>query len=86
MNAIINAARAGVSLLNGDMYLYGLDEKGKEIESLPCFICKKMIINAGLNRFIGITSDKKIQIFNIKEWVSDWQQRDILDDSHQYGT
>ena len=45
MNAIINSARAGVSLLGGDMYIYSRDREGKEMDSFPCFICKKMIIN-----------------------------------------
>ncbi len=52
-NAIINAARAGVSLLGGDMYIFGEDrESGETVFAFPCFICKKMIINAGLNRIV----------------------------------
>jgi len=86
MNAIINAARAGVTLLNGDMYCYGLNPKdGKEINSFPCFLCKKMIINAGLKRVICSTKDKEIKIFLVEDWVKDWQERDILDDEYQYG-
>jgi dCMP deaminase len=54
-NAIINAARTGTSIVNGEMYIssekmkgaYGSgDEKDKVYG--PCIICKKMIINAGL--------------------------------------
>ncbi len=86
-NAIINAARAGVSLLNGDMYIYASDPKdGKKIDSFPCFICKKMIINAGLNRVICSTKEGGMEIFKIKDWVRDWEERDILDDQRQYGT
>jgi len=85
-NCIINAARAGVGVLDGDMYIHMLSAKdGKEVDSFPCFICKKMIINAGLNRVICSTEDKKMDIFYIKDWVKDWQERDILDDQHQYG-
>lgn len=85
-NAIINAARAGVSLLGGDMYIYGerLPE-GEQFDCFPCFICKKMLINAGLNRVISSTKEGKMKIFKIADWVSDWQKRDILDDQHQYG-
>lgn len=84
-NAILNSARAGVSLLGGDLYIYCRDREGKEIDSLPCFICKKMIINAGLNRVICSTKDGGYKIFNVSDWIKDWQERDILDDKYQYG-
>ncbi len=85
-NAIINAARAGVSLLGGDMYIYGsIYGKEEPINAYPCFICKKMIINASLNRIICSTEDGKIKIFKVKDWVKDWKEGDILDDKSQYG-
>jgi dCMP deaminase len=85
-NAIINAARAGVSLLGGDMYIYGSSyEKDKPIDAFPCFICKKMIINAGLNRIVCSTADGKMKVLLVSDWVKDWQKADILDDTHQYG-
>jgi dCMP deaminase len=85
MNAIINAARAGVSLLDGDMYIYcgGRDDKG--VDSFPCFICKKMIINAGLKRVICSTKDGEYKIFQVSQWIDDWQRGDIMDDENQYG-
>jgi dCMP deaminase len=85
-NAIINAARAGVSLLGGDIYIYGsVSGKDEPIDAIPCYICKKMIINAGLNRVICSSKDGKMKIFRVAEWIKDWQQGDILDDSQQYG-
>ena len=84
-NAIINAARSGANVLGGDLYLYGESIKGNAFQALPCFICKKMIINAGLTRFIGSTRDGNYKIFNIQDWVKDWQEKDIIDDKHQYG-
>ncbi len=85
-NAIINAARAGVSLFGGDMYIYGEDYKSKKtINAFPCFICKKMIINCGLKRVICSTVDGGVKIFKIEDWIKDWIKGDILDDSHQYG-
>jgi len=85
-NAIINAARAGVSLLGGDMYVYG-SAPGDEtpIDAFPCFICKKMIINCGLVRVVCSTADGKTRVFRIEDWIRDWQERDIIDDEHQYG-
>jgi dCMP deaminase len=85
-NAIINAARAGVSLLGGDIYIHGrVYNSQNNIDAIPCFICKKMIINSGLNRAICSTSDGKYKIFQIRDWIKDWQESDIIDDKHQYG-
>jgi len=55
-NAIINAARMGVSIVGGEMYLSSerikgqYNEKSGETRKMygPCMICTKMIINAGL--------------------------------------
>jgi dCMP deaminase len=85
-NAIINAARAGVSLLGGDMYIYGkIHGEETPIDAFPCFICKKMIINSGIDRVICSTADGKMKIFHITEWIKDWQKGDIIDDECQYG-
>ncbi|MGC9049033.1 MAG: deoxycytidylate deaminase [Patescibacteria group bacterium] len=84
-NCIINAARSGASILGGDMYIWLTDREGKPIDSFPCFICKKMIINSGLNRVISATKDGKYKIFYVKDWVKNWQEKDILDDKYQYG-
>ena len=56
-NAIINAARTGVSIVGGKMYIssekldgaYANGSKRKKIYG-PCIICKKEIINAGLKK------------------------------------
>jgi dCMP deaminase len=85
-NAIINAARAGVSLFGGDMYIYGSKpEEGAPINAAPCFICKKMLINAGLERVICSKEDGGMRVFLVDDWVKDWQKSDIIDDKHQYG-
>lgn len=83
-NAIINAARAGVSILGGDMYMYAEETSGKKMDSYPCFFCKRMIINSGLDRLISSTQ-RGFKIFKIKNWISEWQKGDIVDDHHQYG-
>ena len=85
-NAIINAARAGVSLLGGDMYIHGRSyEQDEPIDAFPCFICKKMIINAGLDRIICCTAEGKMKVFSVSDWAKEWQEGDILDDAHHYG-
>ncbi len=85
-NAIINAARAGVSLLGGDMYIYGSEPETQAVVSaLPCFICKKMIINSSLRRVVCSRAGGGFDIFSVEEWIRDWQVGDIVDDRHQYG-
>lgn len=85
-NAIINAARAGVSLFGGDIYIYGtIYGKGEPINAYPCFICKKMITNAGLRRVVCSTITGKKKVFLVSRWAKEWTEGDILDDKHQYG-
>lgn len=89
-NAIINAARAGVSLLGGDMYIYGKtrNEDGSDgavVDAFPCFICKKMLINCGLKRVICSLKDGGSKIFDVNDWMEEWRKQDIIDDKFQYG-
>jgi len=87
-NAIINAARAGVSLLGGNMYLYGVkivDEKKYQTFAYPCFfICKKMIINAGIKKFIGHNEQGEIIVHDVEQWALDWAESDMIDDKQKY--
>lgn len=53
MNCIINAARNGVSILDGDMYVYFERLDGQKIKcGNPCLICSRMIKNAGIKKVI----------------------------------
>ena len=89
-NAIINSARSGVSLMGAKMYLYSakLDNDGNEIaiNAYPCFICKKMIVNSGISELVSRQEDASIKIFNVEDWIKDWQEKDLIDDMEQYGT
>jgi len=68
-NAIINAARAGVSVLGGTLYLYGENVKdGSIAEARPCKMCKRMIINAGIKQVVVKTPEGK-KSYSIEEWV-----------------
>lgn len=85
-NAIINAARAGVSLLGADMYMHSINPKtGLKNDALPCFFCKRMIINAGIKRVVSAAKEGGVKIFSVEEWAKDWRERDIVDDKQQYG-
>ncbi len=89
-NSIINAARAWVSLFWWKMYIYSLrinqNNEYEKINSLPCFICKKMIVNAWITEFISAQKDWTIKIFYIKDWIEEWQEKDLIDDADKYWT
>lgn len=87
-NAIINASRSGISLLGAKMYLYSVkldEEKEVPIDAYPCFICKKMIVNAGIAELVSRQSDGSLKVFKIEDWTRDWQEKDLIDDMEQYG-
>jgi dCMP deaminase len=86
-NAIINAARNSTSILGADMYLYAakrIQDTVNLVDALPCFICKKMIINAGIKRFIGNDKNNKIKVYDVNHWIEDWKTKDLLDDQLKY--
>jgi len=87
MNAIINAARAGVSLLGGDLYLFGkriYNGENKLLNMIPCFICKKLIINAGIKKVIANTETGGLRTFVVDDWVNEWQEKDMFEEVDSY--
>ena len=52
-NAIINAARSGTSVIDGDMYLYFERLDGQKTKhGGPCLMCSRIIRNAGIKKFV----------------------------------
>lgn len=88
MNAVINAARAGVSLYGGDIYLYFGKRNGADIipvKSYPCLLCKKMIINSGIKNFIGNDENGRVLSYKVEDWIKNWQEiEDITKDPEKY--
>lgn len=88
-NAIINAARSGAGLLNGDLYLFGKkvwDGADQLIKAYPCFICKKMILNSGIKRVIGNGDDGSVLEYNVEDWTKEWAENDMIEDTEKYAT
>lgn len=86
-NAIINAAREGVDIFGADMYLHMRkihEGSDSTINAYPCFICKKMIINAGIKNFYAICEDGRIKRYSVEDWVKDWSEKDMVDDKIKY--
>ncbi len=53
LNAIINAARNGVPVIDGDMYIYFQRMDGQKImHGSPCKMCLRAIKNAGIKNYI----------------------------------
>jgi len=71
MNAII---QAGKNARGATLYLTGIDaETGKVVYYLPCFLCSKMIVNAGIKSVVIRQKDSE------QEWVQ-LQPRDIYEE------
>ena len=69
-NSIINAARNGGSVLNGTLYLCGVNPKtGEIIDAVPCDRCKRAIINAGIKKVVTLGSNGEVRYFDVEEWI-----------------
>ncbi len=68
-NAIINAARAGVSVLNGTLYLIVENIDGSLMEEAnSCLMCQRWIINAGLKNVI-VRQPQGIVEISVLDWM-----------------
>ena len=79
-NAIISAARR--DMVGGTLYLAGKDAATGEIlsDATSCAMCRRMIINAGLERVIIRTSPTEYAIVHVQDWIRD---DDSLPEYHQ---
>ena len=79
-NAIISAARR--DMVGGTLYLAGKDAATGEIlsDATSCAMCRRMIINAGLERVIIRTSPTEYAVVEVQDWICD---DDSLPEYHQ---
>lgn len=68
-NAIIHASRD--DMIGSTMFLVGKDAKtGAYVENASaCSLCKRMIINAGIDRIIIRNSKNKYTEINVSDWI-----------------
>jgi len=68
-NAIINASRE--QMIGATMYLCGVDAKTGEYvaNSTSCQLCKRMIINAGIERIIIRDDPENFRVIPVSDWV-----------------
>lgn len=68
-NAIISANRR--DMLGATLYLVGINKRnGKYIvDNYPCTLCKRMIINAGIEKVVMRDDKHNYRIEYIEEWI-----------------
>ena len=70
-NAIVNAARSGSNIQGGTMYVHGEDLKGNVVGATPCTFCRRLMINAGIEKVVYRKPDGSMGEYEIKEWIRD---------------
>jgi len=70
-NAVVNAARNGSNVLGGILYIAGIDREGKLVEATPCLRCRRILINAGIERVVIKKEDGGIRYIKVQDWVSE---------------
>lgn len=68
-NAIISASRR--DMIGSTLYLVGRDAKtGEYVENTaPCSMCKRLIINAGIERVIARATKTTFTTVDVSEWI-----------------
>ena len=69
-NAIISASRE--EMIGSTMYLVGYRSEGNndyEEGAAPCLMCRKLIINAGIEKVIVRVNKKEYKIFDVQNWI-----------------
>lgn len=69
MNACIHASRRDMT--GATMYLCGIVAATGEIyrDTIPCELCKRVIINAGIDKVVIRRDDQNYDVYYSKDWV-----------------
>ncbi len=68
-NAIIHAAR--LDMIGATLYLVGMDARDGQIvaDAEPCRMCKRMIINAGIEDVVVQAGVGNVRRVRVEEWM-----------------
>ncbi|NLB29505.1 MAG: cytidine deaminase [Clostridiales bacterium] len=68
-NAIISAARS--EMIGATLYLAGKNAKTGELltDTLPCSMCKRLIINSGITKVICRTGKNEFTATPVRDWI-----------------
>ena len=70
-NAIISASRR--DMVGGTIYLVGRDARTGELlgDATSCMMCRRMVINAGLDKVVMRRSKTEFEVVDVQEWVNE---------------
>jgi dCMP deaminase len=79
-NAIISASRR--DMIGATIYLVGRDALTNELlpNAMSCSMCKRQIINAGIERVVIRTSPTEYSVIPVSDWVENDDSIFSLDD------
>ena len=68
-NAIISASRR--EMIGATLYIVGVDAKTKEYveKSMPCALCKREIINSGIEKVIIRDNETEYRVIPVQEFI-----------------
>lgn len=68
-NCIISAERK--NMIGATLYLAGKDAKTGELvpDAAPCAMCKKLIINAGIDRLVIRNTKDRYTVIMVSQWI-----------------
>ena len=77
-NAVINAARSGVSIFGGILYLASMKEGDGD---RPCHLCRRTIINSGLKDCFYLDKTEQLIYEEVGSWavMEDMWIREIIE-------
>ncbi len=69
-NAIISASRK--NMIGSTLYLVGINNRTNEYisDNKPCTLCKRMIINSGIEKVVMRDSKTEYRIENVSDWIN----------------
>lgn len=67
-NAIISCSRR--DMLGATLYLVGRDAKtGELISASPCSLCRRFILNAGIEKIVCRLSESEFEVVEASDWI-----------------
>lgn len=71
MNCIISASRK--DMIGGTLYMVGTEKETGELvpDAMSCALCKRMIINAGIEKLIIRNTPDTYTVVEVQSWIDD---------------
>lgn len=68
-NAIISASRE--EMIGGTLYLVGYRTENHDYEegAAPCLMCRKLIINAGIEKVVVRKYKEEYEVYDVQNWI-----------------